>query len=352
MKSGEMAARENLVELLPFLLKPENIARYEEGAVFICDRRKYPFSKEFVRCESVEEVALAIEQMVIQGGGPWIAASHAMVLAAREVAGKAQEEVARHLAAARNRLVSTRPTNTSMARRLDLLLVSANEALDLGVSVEDAIVAWIENAITTLYENYAIRARYAASLIEDGDGILTNCFAETAFIVAVAMAVRDGKRVQVFTPETRPYFQGAKLTSPCLSELGIDVKLVTDNMPAFLMSQGAIQKYMTAADLITVDGHVVNKIGTFQLAIAARYHDIPFYAFAWGKDEKSRTRDDIKMEYRDVSDIRRAMGQSTTLDSIDACYPAFDICPPELVAGVVTVHGVLKPGNLVDYSGW
>jgi len=352
MKFGEKAAQENISELLPFLLKPENIARYEDGSVLICDRRKYPFSKEFVRCQTVEEVALAIEQMVTQGGGPWMAASHAMILAAREVTGKSSERVATHLTSARDRLVSTRPTNTALARRLDLLLATAIAAIDSGEQVEGVIASWIESAITVLYENYAIRARHAASLIEDGDGILTNCFAETAFIVAVAMAVRDGKQVQVFTPETRPYFQGAKLTAPCLFELGIDIKLVTDNMPAFLMSRGAIQKYMTAADLIAVDGHVVNKIGTFQLAIAARYHDIPFYAFAWGRDDNSRTRDDIEMEYRDAADIRKAMGQPTTLDSIDACYPAFDICPPELVAGVVTVHGVLKPGELADYSGW
>ena len=352
MISGDKATQENLAELLPFLLKPENIARFDEGTVVICDRRKYPFSKEFVCCQSVEEVALAIEQMVTQGGGPWMAASHAMILAAREVAGKSPEKVRTHLVAARNRLVSTRPTNTAMARRLDLLLGAADKALETRDSVENAISTWLESAITTLYENYAIRARHAATLIEDGDGILTNCFAETAFIVAVAMAVRDGKRVQVFAPETRPYFQGAKLTSPCFFELGIDVKLITDNMPAFVMSQGAIQKYMTAADLITVDGHVVNKIGTFQLALAAQYHDIPFYAFAWGKDDNSRTRNDIKMEYRDVADIRKAMGQPTTLEDIDAWYPAFDICPPELVAGVVTVHGVLKPGELDNYSGW
>jgi len=281
-----------------------------------------------------------------------MAASHAMILAAREVSGNTSQKIAAHLGTARNRLVSTRPTNTAMARRLDLLLAAADVALKQGASVEVAITEWIKGAITGLYENYAIRARHAASLIEDGDGILTNCFAETGLIVAVAMAVRDGKKVRVFTPETRPYFQGAKLTSPCFHELGIDVTLITDNMPAFVMSQGSIQKYMTAADLITVDGHVVNKIGTFQLALAAQYHDIPFYAFAWGKDENSRTRDDIEMEYRDAGDIRKAMGQPTTLESIDAWYPAFDICPPEMVAGVVTVHGVLKPGELAGYSGW
>ncbi len=352
MITGEVATQEKITELLPFLLRPENIARYEDGSVYICDRRKYPFSREFVRCNSVEEVAMAIEQMVTQGGGPWMAAAQAMMLAACEVKGEAQQKVCAHLSGARDRLVVTRPTNTAMARRLELLLESAVRALESGDSVENAIAEWIERAISALYENYAIRARHAASLIEDGDGILTNCFAETGFIVAVAMAVRDGKRVQVFTPETRPYFQGAKLTSPCLHELGIRVKLLTDNMPAYVMSEGLIHKYITAADLITVDGHVVNKIGTFQLALAAQYHNIPFYAFAWGKDEDSQTRSDIKMEYRDAAEIRQAMGQPTTVESIDAWYPAFDICPPQLVAGVVTVHGVLKPEALVNYSVW
>ena len=111
--------RKALDNLLPFVLKRDNVARYESGAVYIGDRRKFPFEKEFVRCEDVEDVARAIEDMVTQGGGPWVAAVFAMAMAAQKVEGKPLDESIEYLRKAKTRLVNTRPTNTAMARRLD-----------------------------------------------------------------------------------------------------------------------------------------------------------------------------------------------------------------------------------------
>jgi methylthioribose-1-phosphate isomerase len=117
-------------------------------------------------------------------------------------------------------------------------------------------------------------------------------------------------------------------------------------MPAHVMSEGKIQKYFTAADLITMDGHVVNKIGTFQNAIAANYHKIPYFVFMWGPDFKSPDRESVVIEYRDPAEIRSCRGTPTTIDEIGAYYPAFDITPPHLVAGVITRHGILSPYDL------
>ena len=119
-------------------------------------------------------------------------------------------------------------------------------------------------------------------------------------------------------------------------------------MPSALMAEGKIQKYMTAADLITMDGHVVNKVGTFHNAISAAHHGVPYYAFAWGCDRNKPDRASIDIEYRSPAEIKQCMGQATTLGDIGAVYPAFDITPPELVAGVITRHGVLSPYDLKD----
>jgi len=164
----------------------------------------------------------------------------------------------------------------------------------------------------------------------------------------MALAKQDGKDITVYAPETRPFLQGARLTAPSLAEIVIKVKLITDNMPTALMADGKIQKYMTAADLITLDGHVVNKVGTFQNAIAAKHHGIPYYAFAWGCDPAKPDRASIDIEYRDPADIRTCRGTPTTRDDIDAIYPAFDITPPDFVSGVITRHGVLNPVELKD----
>ena len=332
--------------LLPWLLRRDNVARYENGVVYIGDRRKYPFEKVFVRCETVECVARAIEDMVTQGGGPWVAAAFALAMAAREVEGRPADEVRAHLEQARGRLVNTRPTNTALARRLADAMNAAEQALAAGESVEAALLSWLDDLRDRIYRDYLKRARFAADLIADGDGILTMCFAETAFVLSLALAREDGKDIRVFTPETRPYLQGARLTAPSIHELGIPVQIIGDNMPAYVMSQGKVQKYFTAADLVTLDGHVVNKVGTFQLAIAANYHGIPYFVFMWGADRESPDRASIVIEERDPAEMKQCRGVPTTIDAIDAYYPAFDITPPHLVAGVITRYGVLSPYDL------
>ena len=349
------AELEGVYELLPFILNPSNIARFEAGKVIIGDRRAYPFSKSFVSCETVDEVATAIKGMVTQGSGPWLAAVHALRIVACKhplVDAGSQEKLLSELRQARDSLVATRPTNTAIKLRLDQVLVKATEAINNQQNVDASIATSIKQTLQGIYDDYATRARAMADLIKDGDGILTNCFAEAGFILALAFAARDGKKITVYTPETRPYLQGAKLTAPSIHEIGIEVNLITDNMPAHIMSEGKIQKYITAADLITVDGHVVNKIGTFQNAIAAHAHNIPFFAFAWGRDDSKIDRNDIEIEERDPAEIRLVLGMPTTIDSINARYPTFDITPPKYVSGVVTVHGVLSPYTLNNYHNW
>lgn len=336
-------------QLLPFLLRRENVARYEDGEVVIGDRRKYPFERAFVRCASLEEVARAIEDMVTQGGGPGNAALYGMVLVARQAAGQPEARQREMFEAARQRLVKTRPTNTSMARRLERVLPVMERALAQGENVEQSLLAWIEALRDANTQNYYTAAAFAAELIDDGDGILTMCFAETSFLLALALAKRAGKHNHVFTPETRPYLQGARLTAPSVHELGIPVQIIGDNMPGYVLSQGKVQKYFTAADLVTMDGHVVNKVGTFQNAVCAHYYGVPFFAFSVGADPNRPDRASIVIEERDPAEMKACRGTPTTDPAIDAYYPAFDITPPHLVSGVITQFGVLNPYDLRRY---
>ncbi|MBA4420136.1 MAG: eIF-2B alpha/beta/delta-like protein [Anaerolinea sp.] len=338
-------------EMLPFLLRRENVARYEDGAVVIGNRSKYPFERSFVRCTDVECVAKAIEDMVTQGGGPSNAALYTLVMVACQTEKQPKPLRRSIMEAASKRLIKTRPTNTALARRLDLAMQVVYRTLEEGGDVEPTLLAWIENFRDKTARDYAIAGEFGASLIEDGDGILTMCFAETSFLLALAMAQKSGKRIQVFTPETRPYLQGARLTAPSVHELGIPVNIIGDNMPAYVLSQGKVQKYFTAADLVTLDGHVVNKVGTFQNAIAASYHRVPYFVFSWGPDKQKPDRASIEIEERDPGEMRSCRGQPTTDPNIGAYYPAFDITPPHLVSGVITQFGILSPYDLARFFG-
>ncbi len=337
--------------LLPFLLRRENVARYEDGEVVMCDRRKYPFEKVFYRCKDVECAARAIEDMVTQGGGPQYVALYAMAMLAGQIADRKEAQQRAAFEEARQRLVNTRPTNTSMARHLDTAVKVIHRALDEGGSVESALLEWIEGIRAASYEKHLKCGQFGASLIVDGDGILTMCFAETSLLMTLAIAKQAGKQMQVYTPETRPYLQGARLTAPSIDEIGVPVKIITDNMPTHVISEGKIQKYFTAADLVTLDGHVVNKIGTFQNALAAHYHGVPYFVFTQAADKFKPSRASIEIEARDPQEIRMCRGVPTTRQDIEAYYPAFDITPPTFVAGVITQHGILSPYDLARYFG-
>jgi len=330
--------------MLPHVLQRKNIASYDGSSVLIGNRKDYPFKKTFVACRTVEEVAVAIETMVTQGVGPWIAAVHAMAMQAD--LSKNKPGLLTDLQNAKERLAETRPTNTLIRYRLEEVLELATQEIELGNDPAKAILKRIDERLDETFSHYGIRGQIGAQQLENGDGVLTMCFAETSFILAMSIAKSQGKSLTAYVPETRPYLQGARLTAPSLQEIGIDVKLITDNMPAAIMAEGKIQKYMTAADLITLDGHVVNKIGTFQNAIAAHAHNIPFYAFAWGCDFNKPDRKSIEIEYRDPDEIRFCQGVPTTTDNIAAVYPAFDITPPKYVSGIITRHGILSPFDL------
>ena len=331
---------------LPFILKSTNIARIEDNKVLIGDRRAYPFKKEFVTCQSIEEIAVAIETMVTQGGGPVRVAMIAMLfLAGKADRGEIHPSVDIFINA-KERLQITRPTNTTMARILESLVDIICKDIKDGKSLVGGVQEYIDNFQNEYEENYFAMAKTGSKLIEDGDGVLTMCFAETSFILTIALALEQGKNIKVYSPETRPYLQGARLTAPSLMEIGADVTLITDSMCAYVMSQGKVQKYMTAVDIVTSDGWAANKIGTFQNAITANYHGIPYFPLAIDPDMTRKGRESIVIEERDPEEVKMIRGIPTTRSDMKAYYPAFDIVPPHLISGIITPKGLISPYGL------
>ena len=179
---------------------------------------------------------------------------------------------------------------------------------------------------------------------------MTQCFAETIVGMMLREAKKQKKDIRIFCPETRPYFQGSRLTATVCRDMGFDVTVITDNMPAAVMKNEGIDLFTSAADVICCDGHVVNKVGTYQIAIAAKYHGVPYYV-SGTPDQGHPTVDTVKIEMRDPEFVLQAMGVPTANQYVKGYYPAFDITPPELVSGVVTDQGVLSPYKLEDYKG-
>ena len=334
---------------LAFMLQYENVAWYEHGKVRILDRRIYPTRVEFVICEDYKEVAQAITDMVTQSAGPYTAAAMGMALAAYECREQSEAEQRLYLETAADVISHARPTTVKRMRLIvDGCLMAADNALKAGENVSDAIVNHTIEANNTRYEKVGKMAKYLVDMFPKNGKILTQCFGETIVGQMLKEARKRGYDLKVYCAETRPYFQGARLTASVVKDMGFDVTVITDNMPAFAIQHENIDVFTSAADVICEDGHIVNKIGTFQIAIVAKYFGIPY--FATGSPDKGHPDvSTVKIEMRDPEFVLQAMGVRTAMKGVKGYYPSFDITPPELVSGVVTENGIYSPYDLRRY---
>ena len=334
---------------LAFMLRYENIAWYEDGTVRILDRRCYPRRVEFVICKRYGEVAKAVADMVTQSAGPYTAAAMGMALAAFECRDRSEAEQRAFLSRVADALTNARPTTAKrMGQICKTMLQAAEQAWASGEDVAEAIKRRAIEANDSRYRKIETMARYLVEKIPDGGTVLTQCFAETIVGMMLKEAKRVGKTFRIFCPETRPYFQGARLTATVCYEMGFDVTVITDNMPAFVLQSEHVDIFTSAADAICMDGSVINKVGTFQIAIACRYLNVPYYVTG-ATDLVHPSAKDVKIEFRDPDFVLQAMGVRTARDGVKGYYPAFDVTPPELVTGVVTDRGIFAPQSLAEY---
>ncbi len=336
-------------EGLAFLLQYENVAWYEDGVVRILDRRIYPLEVTYVICHSHTEVAQAIADMVTQSGGPYVAAAMGMALAAWEVRDRSGEEALAFLTRAAYTLSHARPTTSAkMEQVTGGCLSAAVTAVHAGKTGQDLVDAMQETAVARLYDNYERHARmgaYLADVTPSKATIMTQCFAENIIGSYLRECRRRNYEVKVICPETRPYFQGARLTASVAKDMDFDVTVITDNMPGYTMKEKKVDLFTSAADVVTMDGHIINKVGTFQIALCAQYWGIPYYATR-NPDPAHPDLSSVVIEERDPELVLEAMGTRTTLPGVNGYYPAFDVTPPKLCDGIVTEKGIFAPTDL------
>lgn len=334
---------------MPFLLQYENVAWYEHGTVRILDRRCYPTQIAYVTCHTHGEVAQAITDMVTQSAGPYTAVGMGMALAAYECQGKPLAEQTAFLQQAAHTLANARPTTAGRYAIITNRCAQVGiAALQAGHNPIDAIVDATIASLNRRYGTMDLVGQHLANLIPNGGTVLTQCFGETIIGTVIRAALNQGKTFKVFCAETRPYLQGAKLTASCFADMGFDTTVITDNMVAYTMERHGIDVFTSAADSIARDGHIANKIGTFQMAILAKHFSIPYYVTGIPDGDKL-TKADIVIEQRDPAQVLSFQGIPHTLTGVKGLYPSFDIVPPELIAGVVTDMGVLSPYDLEQY---
>ncbi|MEG2659555.1 MAG: s-methyl-5-thioribose-1-phosphate isomerase [Oscillospiraceae bacterium] len=337
---------------LAFMLQYENVAWYENGKVRILDRRIYPLRTEYVTCETYEEVAQAIADMVTQSAGPYTAAAMGMALAAYEAVHKRPIDIIEYMTKAAYTLSHARPTTADKMQSItNGALAVIEQSLEYGKSdneMIDAVFNYALNYINNNYIKYTAVGKYLANKIPYNGTFMTQCFAETVIGTTLRHCQNAGSQVKMICPETRPYFQGSRLTASVGFDMGFDVTVITDNMPAYVMQQKHVDLFTSASDVITMDGHIINKVGTFQIALAAAYHGIPYYVTGTPSPTHPNITS-VKIEQRNPDDVLYAMNTKVTMDGVKGYYPAFDITPPKLCDGVITNKGVFAPLDLKAY---
>lgn len=334
---------------LAFMLQYENVAWYENGVVKILDRRIYPTEVKFVICKHYKEVAKAITDMVTQSAGPYLAAGMGMALAGFNCKSKSKKDVIEYLKDASNTLQNARPTTaTRMKVITEKCLNVGIAALNDGKAIDEAIFLHTIEEINTKYKKINIMAKHLCEMFPQNATVLTQCFGETIVGLMLKEAKNKNKNIKIMCAETRPYFQGARLTASVAYDQGFDTTVVTDNMIAYCMDKNMIDVFTTAADAISLDGYVVNKIGTYQIAILCKNFGIPYFATGI-PDITHKKIDSVKIEMRNGDFVLQAMGVKTAKKGVKGLYPSFDITPPHLVSGIVTNKGIFSPYDINRY---
>ena len=323
--------------------------RWTGSALELLDQRKLPFVVEYLSCTTSDQVAAAIHDLAVRGAPAiGIAAAWGVVLAAREVMAATPAEAADKLEPALQRLNAARPTAVNLAWALARMRAALKTAGSDWRGVLEL------EALAIAEEDLAANRRMGelgAALIPVGSGVLTHCntgsLATAGFGTALGViraGVAQGRIGKVYAGETRPWQQGARLTAWELLQDGIPATLIADSAASHLMKTGAVQWVVVGADRICANGDTANKIGTYQLAIAARHHGAKFMVVAPSStvDMATPNGDAIHIEERDAGELLGIAGTRTVAEGVPAWNPVFDVTPASLIDAIVTEKGVIE----------
>jgi len=324
---------------------------WKDGVVVIIDQTKLPNEVVWVEMKNSDGVASAIKEMKLRGA-PLIgvAAAYGLALSAFHSKAEKREDLMKELEMSAEVLRKTRPTAVNLFWAIDRVMKRAQETLGTKEALAEAVVAEAQRMADEDVEVNRKMGRFGAELIEDGDVVLTHCNAGSLATVdygtalgVVRAAIEEGKNVKVIACETRPQLQGARLTCYELMRDGIPVTLITDTMVGYVMSKGLVDKVVVGADRIVRDA-VLNKIGTYNVAVLAFEHGIPFYVAApMSTMDQSRTSEDAVIEERSPNEVTNVRSERIAPEGVKVLNPAFDITPLEYVDAVITEKGILTP---------
>ena len=333
------------------------IIEWQDDSVIMLDQRKLPNEEIYVTCNTWQDVAEAIKNMTIRGAPAiGVAAAMGVALGVQNQKSKAKSkkeslgDFKHYVYQICHELFLTRPTAVNLQWALDRMKKILTNHQDK--PIDELRELLVREAVAIKNEDVETNQKMGAvgqALLSDGDTVLTHCnagaLATAGWGTAVGVvysAIQVGKKIKLIADETRPVLQGARLTAWEAQKCGLDVTVICDNMAASLMAKGLISKVIVGADRIASNGDVANKIGTYSVAIAAKYHNIPFYVAAPFStiDPLTPTGKEIPIEERHPDEVTTINGKRMVPEGVSVKNPAFDVTPAELITGIITERGI------------
>lgn len=325
-----------------------------DGVRFL-DQTKLPLEETYVLATTYEDVAEIIVTMVVRGAPAiGVSAAYGVALGALRSNAESVECFAPEFEKICARLAGTRPTAVNLFWAIDRMKALFATLAESGKALEEIKARLLAEAHAMYEEDIAAcktMGAFGGELLPAEGGVLTHCNAGAlatcgygTALGVIRAAVEQGKQIHVYADETRPFLQGARLTAWELMADGIATTVICDNMAASLMRAGKIKAVVVGADRIAANGDVANKIGTYNVAILAREHGIPFYVAApWSTiDLATATGEAIPIEERPQREVTHHAGTQLTPHGVGICNPAFDVTPAKYVTAIVTERGVLR----------
>jgi len=329
---------------------PMRTIEWKDGTVVTIDQMRLPHEVVFLKMRTCRQVASAIRNMKIRGA-PLLGAAAAYAIALTAYFSKAEEreDLIKEIEESAEILRKTRPTAVNLFWAVDRIIKKAQETSGGAKAVAQAIV---DEAQKMADEDVQVNRKigeHGSKLINDKDVVLTHCNAGGLATVdygtalgVIRAAWNQGKNIRVIVTETRPKLQGARLTAYELQRDGIRVTLITDSMVGYVMSKQLIDKVVVGADRIVRDA-VINKIGTYTIAVLAHEHGVPFYVAApTSTFDLTRTSKDVVIEERDSREVTHFHSKRIAPKGVKALNPAFDVTPMKYVSAIICETGVLS----------
>src|SRR5215467_1785709 len=323
-----------------------------QGVRFI-DQTRLPTEEVYVTCQTYEEVAAAIREMVVRGAPAiGVAAAMGIALGVKQSGAKEVAYLRTEFGQICRTMGETRPTAVNLFWAIRRMQQKFEAVAAQGV--HQVRISLVEEAQQMLLEDIAANqamGRHGAALMPASGGVLTHCNAGAlatcgygTALGVIRSAIDSGKKLHVFADETRPFLQGSRLTAWELMKDGIQTTLIADNMAGAMMRQGKIKAVIVGADRIAANGDVANKIGTYTVAVLAKEHGIPFYVAApWSTvDMNTPSGDQIPIEQRSPKEITHHGGKQMAPDGVNVENPAFDVTPSRYVTAIITERGIAK----------